>query len=909
MWNGVYIPEEAVEERVEGSLSPKCSESIVPFQEFQPGENTILPPVEDFRREYTLSFLLTSVLLLTNEHCRALMVREGATPAPDKLGKKSQRQKTKRSRDRSAPMSKDAKERLAKAFSVHIAERLAQIETQNKAHSLSYPSRPPNISQEELDRIMAHISEDDKHQILSAVYAESSLYAALVGSELISIDACDRFELSYRLLLKFRAGKGESFVKSSTAYWAAKLLEQELPPVEGPPKLYGGLTHVRLKRIISVEKKFYLKARVAQGFLFAKRATHVVSKGLVRGEYVSHCKRLISEPKPLPSWFRKNIARTIAEVFPRAKNGARWTPSDSFLVPSERAHFGMSCREGGALGGLLYTEEDRELYKEARPCEPSSIEGCLESALTRLHSKEFLGFKARGPYVSEVRGYGQQMCERLLECYRFADVGIETPYAAPSAVLEACKVRMITKGPARLQWLGKYLQKFLWGTVSQHPTFELIGKPLTTEHLEKLLQLTPQGSKWLSGDYKAATDYISSLATTETWDAICERANIEPFWAGIGHKLLTDHTLVYPKEVRKDLPGQKLEHDQANGQLMGSVISFPILCLINACMNRYVMEQAYERSFTLVETGMLINGDDCMLHLPERYYGFWKECATAVGLIMSVGKNYFSDKFMVINSRMFVRSTNSAFFCDTEFGVGRWLGPMVRPVPFLNPGNLHGVGRVMGSEDSASGFLSRCSALVETGRGKQREDLIRTWVYLNGSRLKTLKSRACWYLPTWCGGFGLPKPAAFSWEHVTIEQRKIVRFVCNRTDQSFEWCTALETGGSPAYVTSGGQEIQRICKDLRIKPTLVSEDTREEYLRLEDQRTTFTQFVLGGFWKVEARLKNSFAQLARAAEKTTPGLGFPSFERRVLRFELDLPKVKFDWAGFRTKVEIGYWCS
>jgi len=116
---------------------------------------------------------------------------------------------------------------------------------------------------------------------------------------------------------------------------------------------------------------------------------------------------------------------------------------------------------------------------------------------------------------------------------------------------------------------------------------------------------------------------------------------------------LTGHSFdeegLYKKGVCSgdDLPQQK------NGQLMGSPISFPILCIINAAITRHVMETAYRTYLPFSMKPLQVNGDDIAFPLPPGAYDFWCRCVRMAGLVPSVGKNFFSREYLVINSQIF----------------------------------------------------------------------------------------------------------------------------------------------------------------------------------------------------------------------------------------------------------------
>lgn len=145
--------------------------------------------------------------------------------------------------------------------------------------------------------------------------------------------------------------------------------------------------------------------------------------------------------------------------------------------------------------------------------------------------------------------------------------------------------------------------------------------------------------KWLSGDYTSATDglhqdfFHAGLSTLEEY--------VSPqLWALVKREM-DPHTCEYPSQL--EIP----DVEQTNGQLMGSLLSFPLLCLANA--------------FTLYKTlrlplgklPALIHGDDLLAKVTETQYQNWKDFCPTVGLELSLGKNYFSEQWGSIDSQIF----------------------------------------------------------------------------------------------------------------------------------------------------------------------------------------------------------------------------------------------------------------
>jgi hypothetical protein len=145
---------------------------------------------------------------------------------------------------------------------------------------------------------------------------------------------------------------------------------------------------------------------------------------------------------------------------------------------------------------------------------------------------------------------------------------------------------------------------------------------------------------WISGDYSAATDSFAISASKALLEGILESIDHEPTkrWA---MKEISPHLLVYPKESGLTPVLQE------SGQLMGSLLSFPLLCLLNDCTAKFVGLSPHQ---------YLINGDDILMRTSAEKYPLWKEKVQDFGLSLSAGKNYIHKDFGTVNSQLICES-------------------------------------------------------------------------------------------------------------------------------------------------------------------------------------------------------------------------------------------------------------
>jgi len=354
--------------------------------------------------------------------------------------------------------------------------------------------------------------------------------------------------------------------------------------------------------------------------------------------------------------------------------------------------------------------------------------------------------------------------------YRMVTKLLEGDYRVkPSFILEPLKVRPVTAGPTVAYWLMRPVQKFLWRTLMRHPSFQLIGKKVGPEALEWLRSRmgTSMSFAWLSGDYSAATDNLRSVFTKETWKKICQVTKFEDRIKAIGMKCLVGHQIDYGDGT--DLA------EQGNGQLMGSPLSFPILCIINAALCKVAYEKEDEWGlddsdgirdvpFSAIRTNgegeeelmtlwaqsapkglrdlpILVNGDDCVMHYNERQKLEWYRITAHAGLEPSPGKCYYARDWMQINSTMFLDTGKDFVECK-----------------YMNFSLLKGFKSKGGERRTWLDLGSAAKEFCSLGGDDKTECDRFLSIFLKRQRplLDEAPETISWFLPPELGGLGIP---------------------------------------------------------------------------------------------------------------------------------------------------------
>jgi len=169
-----------------------------------------------------------------------------------------------------------------------------------------------------------------------------------------------------------------------------------------------------------------------------------------------------------------------------------------------------------------------------------------------------------------------------------------------------------------------------------------------------------------SGDYKSATDNLSIEAAEVILETILEGAiSVSPF--------VREYALASLRPVLgcKKLGIQGLK--PKIGQMMGSYLSFPLLCLQNRFAFLWALRSSGLSPRESERTPCLINGDDILFSSTPRVSKVWMETVSSLGLEVERTKTSVSESFGSLNSTLL-----------------KWSGNNLRVVPTLRFGRLRG---------------------------------------------------------------------------------------------------------------------------------------------------------------------------------------------------------------------------
>lgn len=535
----------------------------------------------------------------------------------------------------------------------------------------------------------------------------------------------------------------------------------------GPLVFTGRLKRkLKLRLVHSTTKNLRLWAGYLQGI---KRAAQSAPKSFILNTMLDHKKRLqkthLQESLPLDSRYWEGI---FGGFHPRKPRLYEASPSAAWEAVRS---------SGGAR------EYIRHLYADL---------GDEATRALSVDTEEMISMKETDQGVKTIYGIPAPTFNQVLDdYYRLSQSkpvvkttlpgrDIEYPLLSTrvGAVLEPLKVRLITKGEALPYWLSRHWQKELWTYLQSFPQFVLTGTPVREGHLNELLERERSlDLNWVgepnivSGDYSAATDTLK-----QSWTASCFETSLERIdemgldaiqtmkYRDVLRSVLYSQEVSYPAEFVKlaEEEGKDLSSFvQKNGQLMGSVLSFPVLCYVNLVCYWQALEERFNRQFNPRSLPVLVNGDDILFRSDSLLYSIWKRRISEAGFELSLGKNYIHRSICCICSEFF-----------------QLLGGVFRRVGYLNTGLLTNVSKLQHTRE-VQPIWDTYNYVVSNAVTPERASL--RFFHYNRSMIAKLTqirpgTTLNVFLPRELGGLGFHGTP----DHITNFQRRLALYLWTR---------------------------------------------------------------------------------------------------------------------------------
>lgn len=283
-------------------------------------------------------------------------------------------------------------------------------------------------------------------------------------------------------------------------------------------------------------------------------------------------------------------------------------PSPVNLPPGYLAHARRIARECFPNG---WDRSYEDLVWGSTP----SVSACLESPRSRGGARGTA--PCRSSFLSSCLGDGPEL-----------DIRRDVKF---SVVSEGGKDRGVTVASAELGVL-RPLHKALYNQLSTFPWL-LRGEAKPG----KFRGFHPRaGEVFVSGDYESATDHLP----LEVAEALLESILWNSSW--VPHRLARAAVRSLRSVVHYE--DSSVGFEQVCGQLMGNLLSFPLLCLQNYVAFRWCFDRSRP---------VRINGDDIVFRCSRAEFDRWAAHVSDVGLKLSRGKTLLDARFFSVNSHFF----------------------------------------------------------------------------------------------------------------------------------------------------------------------------------------------------------------------------------------------------------------
>jgi len=492
---------------------------------------------------------------------------------------------------------------------------------------------------------------------------------------------------------------------------------------------------------------------------------------------------------------RERLKVRIQEICHHMFKGRRFVTRD--CIPSLNATFETNRAWGGCLGGLMeswaaerFGTDNKPLQIRASLRTKYGISGPIWSTdnIEAIDSQETVvpvvvsepGSGVKRKVSVPVKGLDYlQDFQAFIDLRVLGTVEEGKIHVKPFGIKEPDKVRVITMEEEAISYRCLEIQKFLHPIVKSYAPFTFIGKPIDEGGWDLHFggKVLKEDELYQSGDYEGATNNINPILCEHTWDCICSEVEApagpdlpagvetdEEVMPGSGKLLST----VWWKVGRMDLTGHIFHFgaeaaNQVWGQLMGSPTSFPILCIINLAASSLGLGMTVEEIFA-EDCPILVNGDDLAAICRRSRYPIWARYVSAAGLKPSLGKNYLSPYFLIMNSECRVVRIVE-YGPRTIDGVPALRLPTWKLVGFLNQSLLRGfekkgidAGKDLKPTMGWWQLGARARELVEGVSKSVAKRWLKMFVLYHHEVLEQVPAGVSWTASEALGGVGLPDP-------------------------------------------------------------------------------------------------------------------------------------------------------
>jgi hypothetical protein len=222
----------------------------------------------------------------------------------------------------------------------------------------------------------------------------------------------------------------------------------------------------------------------------------------------------------------------------------------------------------------------------------------------------------------------------------YAEESLESNLVRVGAAKTKGKLRVVTMQSARVKRVLTPVHNALYDHLSSFGW--LVRGEVTKEDFQKVRDDRKEGESHVSGDYESATNRINIDAVQAIVSVLLESEGLSDEEACVLRESFTD--------LRWIDPCSGASGSIRRGSMMGNLVSFPLLCLLNKACYDIVCDVSFGTGARRVGR---FNGDDCMFNGDRQFYQLWRRVTSTFGLVVNEKKTSFTLRYLELNSRTF----------------------------------------------------------------------------------------------------------------------------------------------------------------------------------------------------------------------------------------------------------------
>jgi len=213
------------------------------------------------------------------------------------------------------------------------------------------------------------------------------------------------------------------------------------------------------------------------------------------------------------------------------------------------------------------------------------------------------------------------------------------------------KIRVVTMQSSKVKEVLTPVHECLYDFLSSKRW--LVRGEITKKHIRAVVDGRVGNEDFISGDYQSATDNIYQQVPF----AIAEILADSPFLTSLEREALLES---FRPENMKWVSSAGRVRPIRRGSMMGNLMSFPMLCLLNKACYNITCALRRKRDGTKRLENAIVNGDDIAFAGDQVFFEDWRAVTSHFGLVVNELKTGKSGCWVELNSRSFFVNNRGA---------------------------------------------------------------------------------------------------------------------------------------------------------------------------------------------------------------------------------------------------------